>query len=400
MSTLADIAQREQRLLCSTYARYPLHLVRGEGARVWDDQGREYVDLLAGIAVCCLGHCHPEVTRTICEQAARLVHTSNLVYQTPQLELAEKLLSTCSLERVFFCNSGAEANEAAIKLVRRYAREVKGKEAYEIVTVQGSFHGRTLATLTATGQDKLKEGFAPLPGGFVTVPFADIHSLQKVVGPRTAAVMLEVIQGEGGVRPVPAEYLGQVQRLCAESGAALVLDEVQTGMGRTGRMWAHQQVGVKPDVMTVAKGLANGLPIGAMLCTQELSRGFVPGTHATTFGGGPLVTAAGAKVMDIIQRDGLCPRAAALGKEFVSMLRDVAGRHPDAVQEIRGQGLMLGIELAHSGPEVWRALLDRGFICNLTQNSTLRLLPPLIVDEQDLKAFAAALDQILLQLGL
>lgn len=395
MSLLAEIAEREGRLLCPTYSRYPLSIVQGDGARVTDAQGREYVDLLAGIAVCNLGHCHPEVTRTICEQAAHLVHISNLFYHTPQLDLAEKLLDSCGLERVFFCNSGAEANEAAIKLARRYAQEIQGRQAWEIISVQGSFHGRTLATLAATGQEKIQKGFAPLPSGFGTVPFADIQALEAAVNPHTAAVMLEVIQGEGGVRPAPQKYLLQVQQLCADHDILLILDEVQTGMGRTGRMWAHQHTGMNPDIMTVAKGLGNGLPIGAMLCTEQLSQGFSAGSHATTFGGGPLVAAAGAKVLEIIDRDGLCPRAQALGQEFKDLLQQVQMRHSEKIREVRGQGLMLGVELDRSGPEVWQALLDRGFICNLTQNAVLRLLPPLIIEEQDLRDFADALDQIL-----
>jgi len=395
MSSPPQIAEREKRLLCPTYTRYPLHIVQGHGARVKDAQGREYVDLLAGIAVCNLGHCHPEVTQTICQQAARLVHISNLFYQTPQLDLAEKLLASCGLERVFFCNSGAEANEAAIKLARRYAQEVQGKQAGEIISVQGSFHGRTLATLAVTGQEKIQQGFAPLPSGFVTVPFADTQALETAVNPQTVAVMLEVIQGEGGVRPAPQEYLLQVRELCNRHGLLLILDEVQTGMGRTGRMWAHQHTGISPDIMTVAKGLGNGLPIGAMLCTENLSQAFSAGSHATTFGGGPLVAAAGAKVLEIIDRDGLCPRAQSLGQDFKDLLQEVKKCHTDKIREVRGQGLMLGVELAHSGPEVWQALLDRGFICNLTQNTVLRLLPPLVIEEQDLRAFADALDQIL-----
>lgn len=393
MTTLAEIAEREQRLLCPTYNRYPLHIVQGDGARVWDGQGREYVDLLAGIAVCNLGHCHPEVTQAVCEQAARLVHTSNLFYQTPQLDLAEKLLAGCDLDRVFFCNSGAEANEAAIKLARRFAQEVRGKRAFEIITVQGSFHGRTLATLAATGQDKIKKGFDPLPEGFVSVPFADGKALQEAVNPHTAAIMLEVIQGEGGIRSAPAAYLTQVRELCSKKGILLILDEVQTGMGRTGRMWAHQHWDLQPDIMTVAKGLANGLPIGAMLCTEEVSKGFSSGSHATTFGGGPLVSVAAATVVDIILRDGLSDRARAVGQKFQEMLGEIARRHPDQIREVRGHGLMLGVELVQSGPRVWQELLDAGFICNLTQETVLRLLPPLIIEESDLQAFAQALER-------
>ena len=395
MPTQAEIVEREKRLLCPTYTRYPLHIVQGQGARVKDRQGREYVDLLAGIAVCNLGHCHPQVTQTVCDQAALLMHISNLFYQTPQLDLAEKLLSTCELDRAFFCNSGAEANEAAIKLVRRYAQEVQGRHAFEVISVQGSFHGRTLATLTATGQAKIHKGFEPLPEGFVIVPFADIEALQEAITPQTAAIMLEVIQGEGGVRPVPAEYLRQVKKLCTRRGILLILDEVQTGMGRTGRMWAHQHVGITPDIMTVAKGLANGLPIGAMLCTEEVSKGFSAGSHATTFGGGPLVAAASSTVLDVIQDSDLCTRAQTLGWEFQEQLQGVARRHPDHVREVRGQGMMLGVELDRFGPQIWQDLLDAGFICNLTQETILRLLPPLIIDRSDLQAFTEALDRIL-----
>lgn len=332
------------------------------------------------------------MTRSVCEQAARLVHVSNLFYQTPQLDLAEKLLGSCGLDRAFFCNSGAEANEAAIKLVRRYTQEVRGRSASEIITVQGSFHGRTLATLAATGQDKIKKGFAPLPEGFVTVPFADYQALEEAVTSHTAAIMLEVIQGEGGVRPFPVEYLSRVRELCSRKGLLLIVDEVQTGMGRTGLMWAHQHMEFQPDIMTAAKGLANGLPIGAMLCTEEVSKGFSPGSHATTFGGNPLVSAAGVTVLDVIERDGLCKRAQTLGQTFQEMLGEVEKRHPDSIREIRGQGLMLGVELAHSGYQVWQDLLHSGFICNLTQETILRLLPPLVIAETDLQAFAHALD--------
>jgi len=395
MHTLAQIAEREQRLLCPTYTRYPVHIVRGNGARLWDDQGREYVDLLAGIAVCNLGHCHPEVTEAVCEQAGRLVHVSNLFYHSPQLDLAEKLLSGCTLDRAFFCNSGAEANEAAIKLARRYSQEVMGRSAFEIVTVRGSFHGRTLATLAATGQEKIQKGFAPLPEGFLSVPFADYDALEEAITPQAAAVMLEIIQGEGGVRAFPTDYLTRVRELCSRNGLLLIVDEVQTGMGRTGQMWAHQHEKLQPDIMTVAKGLANGLPIGAMLCTEEASRGFSAGSHATTFGGNPLVSAAGAKVLDIMERDGICARALTLGRRFEQMLHQVAQRYPGLIREVRGRGLMLGVELAHSGTDVWQDLLDNGFICNLTQETILRLLPPLVIEEKDLQAFADALDRAL-----
>ncbi len=390
-----EIKAGEGAALCRTYARYPLAISRGEGTKLYTPEGREYTDLLAGIAVCNLGHSHPELAETIAAQAKKLIHVSNLFYQEEQVTLARKLLATCHLERVFFCNSGAEANEGAIKLARRYMREGRGEDRYEIITLSGSFHGRTLATLTATGQDKIKTHFGPLPEGFRTVPFGDLEAMDAAISDRTAAVLIEMIQGEGGVIPLPEAYARGVADLCAQRGVLLMIDEIQTGVGRTGKFWAHQHLGLKPDVVTVAKGLAGGLPMGAVMCTEEVAKGFPPGSHGTTFGGNALVAAVAAKVLDIMARDGICDRAARLGDWFRERLTALQAKHPARIAAIRVHGLMIGIELTHPGAEIWKALLDAGFILNLTQDKVLRLLPPLIITQDELDAFAQALDAIL-----
>jgi acetylornithine aminotransferase len=386
---------REQASVMSTYGRYPLAVASAGGCRMRDLDGREYVDLLAGIAVCNLGHCHPEVAEVIAAKARELVHVSNLFYQREQVELAEALKATCHMGKVFFCNSGAEANEGAIKLARRYMRTVKNRDAYEIVSLTKSFHGRTLATLTATGQDKIKFGFDPLPEGFVTVPAGDIGAMRAAVGGKTAAVLLECIQGEGGVKPFPREYLEAVAALCRERDVLFMVDEVQTGMCRTGKFWAFQNYGLTPDVFTCSKALANGLPMGAVLATDEVAAGFAPGAHATTFGGGALVAAAAAKTIEIMNRDKLAERAERLGDFAKALFTEIGQRQPGKIAEVRGLGLMLGIELTFPGAEVWKALLEAGFVCNLTQDTVLRLLPPLVVAQEDLKAFAEALERIL-----
>ncbi|GAB6057876.1 acetylornithine/succinylornithine family transaminase [Desulfonatronum parangueonense] len=394
-TTLAEYQEREQRVLCHTYGRYPLAVTRASGCKLYDPQGREYLDLLAGIAVCNLGHSHPELLAVMREQAERLIHVSNLFHQDEQLVLAEKLLATCSLDKVFLCNSGAEANEAGIKLARRYMQKVKGRDAYEIISLAGSFHGRTLATLTATGQDKVKDGFAPLPEGFQTVPFGDFPALEQAVSPKTAGVLLEIIQGEGGVRPLEETYLLAVQDLCRNRGILLMVDEVQTGLARSGKFWAHEHAAISPDILTTAKALANGLPMGAMICTEEASQGFQPGSHATTFGGGPLVAAVAARVVDILLRDDFARRAETMGNLAQKMFRELQTLHPDKIVDVRGRGLMLGIELSFPGQDVWRELLESGFVLNLTQDRVLRLLPPLVVTEEDLARFNQALDAIL-----
>lgn len=390
-----DFQERAKSLLMDTYGRYPLAVQSAYGSTLVDFEGHRYCDLLSGIAVCVLGHCHPELTACMQEQAGKLVHTSNLFFQREQLDLAELLLATCDLDRVFFCNSGAEANEGAIKLARRYMRSVRQEDRYEIITLAGSFHGRTLATLTATGQDKVKDGFSPLPDGFCTVPFADFDALAGAVNEKTAAVMLEVVQGEGGIRMLPELYLREVKRLCQEKGILLIVDEVQTGMGRTGRYWAHQHFGLTPDIMTSAKALAGGLPMGAVLATREVARGFVPGSHATTFGGSPFVSAAAIKVLQIIERDRLVAQAEELGEKLRARLVLTQERCPGKIVQVRILGLMIGIELAFDGQEVWNRLLGKGFVVNLTQGRVLRLLPALTISFEQLDQFCSALEQSL-----
>ncbi len=389
------IRAEEERLLCRSYSRYPLAIVRGEGARLWDADGREYVDLLAGIAVTALGHCNPEVNAALEAQARKLWHVSNLFYQEEQLELARRLLSTTHHGKAFFCNSGAEANEACIKLARRYMRKVKQRDAFEIITLSGCFHGRTLGTLAATGRESLSDGFTPLPEGFRQVPSCDLDALAAAMTPATAAVLLECVQGEGGIVPLPADYLRGVEALCRERGALLLCDEVQCGMGRTGKFWAFQHAGLTPDAISVAKSLANGLPMGAMLATDEAARGFEPGSHATTFGGGALTSAVAAKVVEILLRDDIPARAARLGAALMDRLRALQARLPEKIREVRGAGLMIGVELAVEGKPVWEELLRRGFICNLCHGMTLRLLPPLTIPEVDLDSFAVTLEDIL-----
>ena len=395
-ATYESIKERNEKVLMRTYGRYPLAIARAKGARLYDFDGKEYVDLLAGIAVCGLGHCRPELAQVMAEQAEKLVHVSNLFYQEEQVVLAEKLLATCQADKVFLCNSGAEANEGAIKLARRYMAKVRGSAARDILTLEGSFHGRTLATLTATAQTgKIKDGFGPLPEGFRSVPFGDVCALRAAVNENTAAVMVEMIQGEGGVRPLPAEYVDALLALRREKDFLIIVDEVQTGMGRTGRFWAHEHFGLAPDIFTTAKGLANGLPMGAVMATDEAARGFEPGAHASTFGGGGVLSAVAAKTIDIIREERLVERAAELGAFFQEEARKLLTKHPDKIVHVRGLGLLLGIELAAPGQDVWRALLDAGFVCNLTHEKVLRLVPPLTIAREDLSAFLAALDGIL-----
>lgn len=389
------LKEQEEALLCRTYGRYPLAVVRGRGSRLWDADGKEYVDLLAGIAVTALGHCCEELAEVMELQARKLIHVSNLFYQEEQLEFARRLLATCGLERAFFCNSGAEANEAAVKLARRYMQKVLNRPAFEVVTFSGCFHGRTLSMIAATGQLRFQDGFQPIPEGFRQVPWGDMDALRAAVGPQTAALLMEPVQGEGGIRPLTPEYARALESLCREKGILLILDEVQCGLYRTGKAWAFQHFNLRPDIVTSAKALANGLPLGAVMASAEVAGAFVPGSHATTFGGGALVTAVGAMVLEIMERDGLGERARRLGEAFTARIEALRGKMPDRIREIRGIGLMLGIELCFPAKAVLEQLLQRGFICNLTQDTVLRLLPALTVEETDLTAFAAALEDIL-----
>ena len=390
------IKARENNLLCHTYGRYPLAVSRAKGCRLYDLDGNEYYDFLAGIAVCSLGHSRDDLADVMAEQARQLVHVSNLFYQEPQLDLAEKLLSTCAAGKVFFCNSGAEANEGAIKLARRYMHKVRGEDRHEVITLEKSFHGRTLSTLTATGQSgPIKDGFNPLPEGFTTVPFGNVNALRAAINSQTAAIMIEMVQGEGGVRPLPTDYVNDIVALCKENNILLIVDEIQTGLCRTGRVWAHQHYGITPDIFTSAKALANGLPMGAVLCTDEVARGFEPGSHATTFGGGGVVSAVASKVLDIMINEKMAERALKLGAFAKAEAEKLMAKHPGKIAGTRGLGLLFGIELAIPGADVWKGLLERRMVCNLTQGTILRLVPPLTIEEADISAFMAALDEVL-----
>ena len=393
------IKEREEALLCRTYGRYPLAIAKGKDSRLWDCDGKEYVDLLAGLAVTALGHCNEELAQAMERQARKLIHVSNLFYQEEQLELAQRLLATCHLDKVFFCNSGAEANEAAVKLTRRYMQRVLSKDAHEIVTFDGCFHGRTLAMIAATGQQRFQDGFAPMPEGFVQTPWGDLDALRAAIRAQTAAILIEAVQGEGGIRPLTPGYAKGLEELCREQGILLIMDEVQCGLGRTGAMWGFQHFGLQPDIVTSSKALANGLPLGVMLTSDKVAAGFVTGSHATTFGGGALVTALGAKILEILERDQLAARAQTLGARFKARLEAVGAKLPGAIREVRGLGLMIGIDLAAPGKPVWEELIRRGFVCNLTQETVLRLLPALTIDEADLTAFVETLEDILARGG-
>ncbi len=389
------LKEREEKSLCRTYGRYPLGIIKGKGSILWDVDGKEYIDLLAGIAVTNLGHCNDELINTVQEQAQKLWHVSNLFYQEEQLDLAEKLLSTCKLDKVFFCNSGAEANEAAIKLARRYMRKIKNKDAYEIITLSGCFHGRTMANIAATGQERFQDGFAPIPAGFIQVPWGDVQALKTAISEHTAGIFFEVIQGEGGIRPMTMEYIKEIEKLCKEHDILLMIDEVQAGLCRSGKFWAFQHFDIEPDIFTTAKGLANGLPMGAMFASAKVNAGFEVGSHATTFGGNALVSAVANTCIEILLRDKLAERSAKLGADFMLKVEELAKRVPNTIKEVRGLGLMVGIELTFPGKAVWEDLLEKGFICNLTQDTVLRLLPALTIEQSQLDAFLQALEEIL-----
>ena len=367
--------------LMNTYARLPVRFVRGEGAELEDDTGRRYLDALSGIAVCGLGHAHPAVTRALCEQAGTLVHTSNLYGIPRQEELASRLTAVTGMERAFFANSGAEANEAAIKLARLHGHR-RGCRQPTIIVTEGSFHGRTLATLTATGNRKVQAGFEPLVAGFVRVPFDDLEAVANVARNHddVVAVLVEPVQGEGGVRLPDPAYLPELRALCDEQGWLLMLDEVQTGAGRTGRWLACQHAGVLPDVLTLAKGLGNGVPIGACLARGEAADVFGPGNHGSTFGGNPLACAAALAVLDTLEKEGLIAAAERLGGRMLDGLRsalaEVAG-----VTDIRGLGLMLAVELDRPCGELVTRALERGLLINVTAERVIRLLPPLILSD-------------------
>lgn len=390
-----DLMSTNDTVFVNNYIRYPAAMVKGQGCLLYDENGKQYLDFLSGIAVCSLGHCHPGVTAAVCRQAGELVHVSNLYYTKPQTELAEMLVTHSFADKVFMCNSGAEANEAAIKLARIHSEEGR----YEIISLEGSFHGRTLATVAATGQPNFHKGFEPLPHGFVYAPFGDPAEIEKRITPKTCAVLCEPLQGESGVRPLDKEYLRTIRELCDRHGVLLIFDEVQTGMGRTGTLFAYQQLGVVPDIMTLAKALGNGLPIGAMLTTAKIAASFVPGTHASTFGGNPVTAAAAVATMKIMLETDFFDGVQQRGQYLNEKLLKLVPLFPHLLAGARGLGMLRALVLTEKGiakgAEIVTAMFEKGFLMNFAGNAALRFAPPLIVSEDEIDQITAALAEVL-----
>jgi len=388
------VALEADRVLFRNYKRAPVAFSHGKGTRLFDLEGKEYLDFIGGIAVSSLGHAHPALVRAVSEQAARYVHVSNL-YQIPeQVEAARRLVGSSGLDRAFFCNSGAEANEAAIKLARKRGKAVKGPDCHEVLVAEHSFHGRTLATVAATGNPRYQAGFEPMPAGFRFVPFNDVAAMRNAVGSATAAILVEPIQGEGGVIVPSPGYLAGLRALCDEANILLVLDEVQTGIGRTGRMFAYQSAGIRPDVVTLAKGVAGGVPAGVVLATEEAASHFVPGDHGSTFGGNALASAAICAVLDAIEREGLVENAGACGARLVAGLEELRAKRA-VVGEIRGAGLLVGADLEIEAGPVVDACRERGLLVNAVRPKTLRFAPPLVVTPAEVDAAIEILDSAL-----
>lgn len=382
--------------IMNTYKRFPIVLRKGRGMKVWSTDGKEYLDFVGGVAVNILGHCHPKVVIAIQKQAQRLLHVSNYYHIGPQIRLAKLLVQHTFADKVFFCNSGAEANEAAIKLARKYSKENVNPDRFEIITAENSFHGRTLAALTATGQEKFQKGFEPLVPGFKHVPFNDVDAIGQAITMNTCAIMLEPVQGEGGVKIPDPDYLKEVRKICDENSLLLILDEVQTGMGRTGKFFAYEHFGITPDIMTIAKGLGGGVPIGAMLATDKVALAFQPGTHASTFGGNPLVCAAAVTTIETLLEDGFildqCNRMSEYIKERLINLRE---KFPHLIADIRGLGLLIGMELTRDCDSVVKACLEMGVLVNCAAGNVLRFIPPLIVQKKDIDHLINVLEKAL-----
>jgi len=397
MTTQREWAERAQQRYTPNYRPAPVVFTHGEGSYLYDQEGKQYLDFAAGIAVCALGHNHPALTRAISEQARRLLHVSNLFLNEPAVELAEALCERSFADQVYFCNSGAEANEAALKMARRYMRLVRGEDRFEIICATQSFHGRTWAAISATGQPKYHEGFAPLVPGFKHVPYNDLSAMEAEIGPQTCAIFVEPIQGEGGVIVPDAGYLKGLRELCDQHGLLLIFDEVQTGVGRTGRWFAHQWDGVTPDIMSLAKGLGGGVPIGATLCTLEAGKGFAPGAHATTFGGNPLATRAGLTVLKVLEEEGYVTHAEEMGERLGAAFAELVARHPKLLTAHRGRGLLRGLVVADG---VDRAQLvtsarERGLLLTNAGSDTLRVCPPLIIGPAHIERACELIDEAL-----
>lgn len=391
--TNEEIFQKDQENYMPVFARYQLVLSHGEGVYAYDTNGKKYIDYLGGIAVNVLGHGHPKLVKAISDQAAKMIHCSNLYYTQVQAELAEKLVKLSGLGKVFLANSGAEANEGAMKLARKFAHQTNPDKS-EIITANHCFHGRTLATLTATAQPKYQKGLEPLPAGFRYVDYNDIDALKAMMSEKTCAVMLEPIQGEGGVNIPDQEYLKQVRALCDQYGAALILDEIQTGIGRTGTMFAYEQFGIKPDIVTLAKGLAGGVPVGAFIASDTYAAAFHAGDHGSTFGGNPLACAAANMVLDTIAEENLLQNAKEVGAYFMAELKKLQVKYSGLIAEVRGKGLIIGAELTKPGREIVDACLQDGAIINCTAGNVLRFVPPLIVTKANVDELIVILDKV------
>ncbi len=396
MSASKHWIERGLTCVAKTYGRYPLVAASGEGCWLTDVDGKKYLDFLAGVAVNSLGHCHPKVVAALQEQAGKLLHCSNFYHIPQQIELAELLCRHSFGDRVFFCNSGAEANEAAMKLVRKHSAEKHGVNRFEVITALASFHGRTIGTISATGQEKVRAGFAPMVPGFKYVPFGNIQALRTAINPNTCAIMLEPVQGEGGVNVPPAGYLQAVRELCDEKGLLLVFDEVQVGCGRTGSLFAYQHDNVEPDIMTLAKALAGGPPIGAMIAREQYAETLGPGTHGSPFGGNPLMAAAALAAMQVLIEDGVLDNCVAMGDYLRQQLETLKEKY-DFIIEVRGRGLILGMELSIDGGEMVKTALERGLLINCTVGKVLRFLPPLTISRDEIDQMLDILDGILIE---
>lgn len=397
MKNQEEIFSQDEKNYLPVFNRYKIVLERGEGAYLYDINGKRYTDFLAGIAVNVLGYNYAPLVDAISKQAAKVIHVSNLYYTEPQAAAAEKLVKLSGLDRAFFGNSGAEANEGAIKIARKYAHQFDAEKS-EIITAWQSFHGRTLATLTATGQPKYHKGFEPLPAGFNYVNYNDIDELAEKISDKTCAVMLETIQGEGGVYPPKNDYLKKVRELCDKHGALLILDEIQAGIGRSGKFFAYEKYGIKPDIVTLAKGLAGGVPIGAFICTEKVAKAFHAGDHGTTFGGNPLACAAANVVLDTVPNEKFLAHVEEVGNYFKNKLVELQQKHSAQISEVRGEGLILGLQLSNSkksGVEIVNECMQRGAIINCTVGTVLRFVPPLIITNEHVDEVTNILDKVL-----
>lgn len=389
-----ELMLSSDKALAGTYTRFPVVFEKGRGCELWDTNGVRYIDFVAGIAVCNLGHCHPQIAAVLARQAKQLLHVSNLFYTIPQTRLAEMLVEKSFADRVFFCNSGTEANEAAIKLARKHFQDKGEPSRFQIISMERSFHGRTMASLSATGQAKIRQGFDPILKGFDFVPFNSIDALEKKIDERVCAVILEPVQGEGGVHCPTPGYLKQVRRLCDQNGCLLIFDEIQTGMGRTGKLFAYEHFDVQPDIMTLAKALGNGLPIGALLAKESIAAAFGPGAHASTFGGTPIITAAALETLTIMINENIPEHAAKMGVYLTERLNFLKDRHT-VIKEIRGMGLLAAMELSCPGQEIVSACLQKGYLINCIQERILRFIPPLIVTRKLIDGLVDCLDIVL-----